>query len=211
MQLLGEGWLAGVVAALQLVGLPPARRSQALGAFYMLASFFGCLNLVLIGNAVDEDEGNLAKLRPTMITAVSLPYFAALVLFTAAAHFVSQGRSASPTQKHSTERERESARDAHDDDAGTLVSQKAHTQSASLSLSRPTESRAVVVKRGPFSGADEERWEFYPGPPKNLCAPPRDTQAPKPSPPHSPVFERTETKPLLQEERGLRAEKANTV
>lgn len=80
MQLAGEAWLAGTVAGLRIL----LDDDAALGAFYTVATFVGCLNLVLLGYAVDDST---LSLKSTMITDVALPYLLA-VLFFAAAHHV---------------------------------------------------------------------------------------------------------------------------
>ncbi|KAJ8599416.1 hypothetical protein CTAYLR_007986 [Chrysophaeum taylorii] len=80
MQLAGEAWLAGTVAGLRLC----VDSDAALGAFYTVATFFGCLNLVLLGAAVDS---SLLSLRGTMLLAVALPYLLAVCLLSAAAAF----------------------------------------------------------------------------------------------------------------------------
>ena len=77
MQFLGEAWLAGAIAALQGVGLRRHRRSAAIGAFYMLASFVGCANLIILGARVDTCGDSIVRLRTTMIEGVALPYVAA--------------------------------------------------------------------------------------------------------------------------------------
>ena len=71
MQLLGEAWLPGVLAALRDLGGDPVDRS--FGLFYATATALGSANLLLLGH--------LHLDRRTMLFAVALPYFIAATLF----------------------------------------------------------------------------------------------------------------------------------
>jgi hypothetical protein len=66
------------------VGATLSWRSTLLGAFYMLATIVGCLNLVLISKAIGKDHDNEFKLRRIMLLAVALPYFISCAFFVAA-------------------------------------------------------------------------------------------------------------------------------
>lgn len=74
MQLFGEAWLAGTIAALhQLVD-----DDLALGGLFTSATFLGSLNLVIIGVALDKSH---ASLRLVLTFTVAVPYVVALALF----------------------------------------------------------------------------------------------------------------------------------
>lgn len=87
MQLCGEAWLAGTVAALRLL----VDDDAAFGIFYTVATFVGCLNLLVLGSAVSDTSPSI---RHTMILFVAFPYFIAVCLLVVAARLAASGDSA---------------------------------------------------------------------------------------------------------------------
>lgn len=84
MQLCGEAWLAGTIAALRLL----VDDDAAFGIFYTVATFVGCLNLLVLGCAVSDTSPSI---RHTMIVFVAFPYFIAVCLLVVAARLADSG------------------------------------------------------------------------------------------------------------------------
>eukprot|EP00633_Aureoumbra_lagunensis_P007867 CAMPEP_0197309840 /NCGR_PEP_ID=MMETSP0891-20130614/8457_1 /TAXON_ID=44058 ORGANISM="Aureoumbra lagunensis, Strain CCMP1510" /NCGR_SAMPLE_ID=MMETSP0891 /ASSEMBLY_ACC=CAM_ASM_000534 /LENGTH=514 /DNA_ID=CAMNT_0042795177 /DNA_START=178 /DNA_END=1722 /DNA_ORIENTATION=+ len=84
MQLFGEAWLAGIVAAFRSVPKLGRYVDAALGIFYTTATMLGCLNLLFLGQAIDNAHTSY-RLRFTMAAAIAIPYFFAALFFFLAA------------------------------------------------------------------------------------------------------------------------------